>query len=108
MNFMQTDDPRYQPQVDMMNTLFRKWDHIILEAHRSMNYDSFHDKKLVLYIDQETYYDFQELMHTNGSCGPLTISTTCTQLAMDTTLFGHELTIYVVMNHGRHDHLCFI
>lgn len=108
MNFIQTDNPRQQVQVDMMNTLLRKWEHYIHECRECSVYDKLVDGRLTLYVDQETYYDIQELMSCQHSLGPLTIGFPMSHCSHDTTLFGYQLTILVVINNGRHDHLCFI
>ena len=109
-NYIATNDnePRRIAQVDMINCLLRKWEDYIMESRHSMNHQCIHGKKLTLYIDQETYYDLQELMSFGDSIGPLTIGMTMAPREHDTTLFGHDLTIMVVMNHGRHDHLIFL
>ena len=102
--YIATNDPHAQGAVDRANALFYKWHQYINET-RCRSFIS--DKQLTLYIDQETYYDMQELRHCNGSIGPLTIGLALAPREGATTLFGINLTIIRVVHHDRYEHLIF-
>lgn len=101
--YIQTNDPRMVEIVARTNQLLNRWYKIIREAKIADPYGT-RDKKLTLYIDQETAYEFRLL-----DCGPLVIGLTMAPRYRDTTLFGHPLELIEVLSSGdRYDHLCFV
>ena len=103
--YIRTSDGKMQDVVGHTNELLNKWYKYIREQRCIENDWNNRDKRLTLFIDHETEYEFRMI-----DCGPLNLRHVMSDGRAVDTLFGQIVDIIIVVNQeGRYyDHLTYI